>query len=377
MEKLYSLPRFATYQIFFNLSLLLDSLRIFAASAVFLGHTNFLWFFGGGEIGPKNGQEYVIIFFVLSGFVIAWSIDKKKDLNFNQYSFDRLTRLWSVALPALVIGSALDYWGRSINPETYEYIFAASYLEAKILVSSFFMHECWFFSIRPGSNGPFWSLSYEFFYYLIFGSIMLLPTYKSKLIGGLFWLLVAGPKILLLFPCWLIGCLAYYGCKSFRINIFLATLFALLSGYFLVTTMVDRWLHWNPWSYDGLGIPPLFYSAKYFDDYTIAGAVALFLFSMNYWFSLEKKSNGLLSLLIRKSANCSFSLYAIHFPIMALLGALWASGSLIDVGYFGGIMLVLVLCYLFAIVFELPLKKYRSFLIRIFPILNHKCGIRS
>jgi peptidoglycan/LPS O-acetylase OafA/YrhL len=92
---------------------------------------------------------------------------------------------------------------------------------------------------------------------------------------------------------------------------------------------------------------------------------------------LERKSNGLLVSLIRKCANCSFSLYAIHFPIMAFLGALWASNSLIQLEYLSGIMLVFGICFLFAIVFELPLKKYRSMLIRIFPRLNHKCGIRS
>jgi peptidoglycan/LPS O-acetylase OafA/YrhL len=356
---------------------LLDTLRIFAATAVFLGHTNFKWFFGNNTIGPRNGQDYVIIFFVLSGFVIAWSVDNKKNLTFYQYAFDRLTRLWSVALPALFIGVALDLWGKSINPETYQHIFSASYVEAKVLLSSIFMHECWFLSVRPGSNGPFWSLSYEFLYYMIFGSIILLPTLKSKLILGLVWILIAGPKILLLFPCWLIGCLTYYGCKSFRLNMALATFFALLSGYFLITTMALRWHNWSPWGYEGLGTPPLFYSAKYLDDYTIAGALALFLFSMNYWFSLEKKSCGFLSSIIRKCANCSFSLYAIHFPIMAFLGALWASGSVTRLGYVSGIIFVLGICFLFAIVFELPLKKYRSILIRIFPILNHKCGIRS
>ena len=124
-----------------------------------------------------------------------------------------------------MIGFALDLWGRSISSETYQNIFATNYLEAKVLISSLFLHECWFFSVRPGSNGPFWSLSYEFLYYMIFGSIMLLPSLKSKLIGVLLWILIAGPKILLLFPRWLIGCLAYYGCKSSRINIFLATFF--------------------------------------------------------------------------------------------------------------------------------------------------------
>ena len=165
--------------------------------------------------------------------------------------------------------------------------------------------------------------------------------------------------------------------RKSSLHIFLATFFVLLSGYFLITTMSERWLHWSPWGYEGLGTPPLFYSAKYLDDYTIAGALALFLFSMSYWFSLERKSMGLLAQIIRKCASCSFSLYAIHFPIMAFLGALWASGSVSRLGYVSGIILVLGICFLFAFLFELPLKKYRSMIIRFFPTLNQKCGIRS
>ena len=351
--------------------------RIFAAAAVFLGHTNFSWFFGGGEIGPKNGQDYVIIFFVLSGFVITWSVDQKEALSFKQFAFDRLTRLWSVALPALIIGFILDLSGRAISPETYQNIFVARYHEIKVLISGLFLHECWFFSISPGSNAPFWSLSYEFLYYMIFGSIMLLPTTKSKLFGGFLWILVAGPKVLLLFPCWLLGSLAYYGCKSFRLNIFIATLLLILSGYFLITTFTFRWCYWNPWQIQGLGTPPLFYSAKYLDDYTIAATVSLFLFSLSYWFSLEKKPSGILATLVRHCAKSSFSLYAIHLPIMAFFGSLWTSGKLNEVDYFAGIFLVLLLCYLFAIVFEFPLKKYRYMLIRVFPIIDHNWRIRS
>jgi peptidoglycan/LPS O-acetylase OafA/YrhL len=57
---------------------LLDTLRIFAATAVFLGHSNFPWFFGGGEIGPKNGQDYVIIFlFSLVSSLLGQLIKKR------------------------------------------------------------------------------------------------------------------------------------------------------------------------------------------------------------------------------------------------------------------------------------------------------------
>ena len=359
------------------MSTLVDIIRIIASLFVFLGHTNFNWFFGSSSVGPQNGQDYVIIFFVLSGFVIAWSVDKKKMLTFPQYTFDRLSRLWSVVLPALAIGFLLDWLGQRIHPSTYESILSNTHQGTKILLSSLFLHETWFFSIRPGSNGPFWSLSYEFFYYMIFGSIMLLPTVKTKLIWGLLWITIAGPKLILLFPCWLLGCLSYYGCKHYRIKAKVAALLAIVSGYFVVELMIKRWSHWGPWQYEGLGSPPLFYSAKYLDDYCIALAMALFLLSMNRWFSIKDKVQGSIPKIIKNCASYSFSVYAIHFPVMAFTGATLPAELLGEFTLLIAILFVLLFCALFAQLFELPLKKYRGLILSYFPGLKQKCGIRS
>jgi peptidoglycan/LPS O-acetylase OafA/YrhL len=361
------------------LSVLLDFLRLFAAIAVFLGHTNFYWFFCGNYsgLGPQNGQDYVIIFFVLSGFVISWSIDRKKDYHFKQYLFDRIVRLWTVALPALCLGAVLDYFGRSIHPQTYGNIFSADHFGLKYLISGLFLHESWFFSIRPGSNGPFWSLSYEFFYYLIFGAIALMPTLKSKLLVGLSFCLLAGPKVLILFPCWLVGSVSYFGCKKLRPNALVSFAILIFSLYFLISTLAPRWTSWTPSDFPGLGVPPLFYSAKYMDDFAIAFALGFLLFSLSRWFSTEMKPFGHLSALIRTFSKCSFSLYAIHFPLMALLSALWAGGWLKNTSHLQATLLVFLCCCIFALLFEFPLKWYRSLIIRTLPILSQKCGIRS
>ena len=347
--------------------------------AVFLGHTNFYWFFCGhvSELGPKNGQDYVVIFFVLSGFVIAWSIDRKKEYHFNQYLFDRMIRLWSVALPALCIGALLDHVGKSMHPPTYSSIFADQNIELKYLLSGFFLHESWFFSIRPGTNGPFWSLSYEFFYYIIFGSIALLPTLKSKLLGGLACCLVAGPKILILSPCWLLGCISYWGCKKLKFNSLLSLGLLTVSGFFLFSTLAPRWASWSPSTYPGLGVPPLFYSAKYLDDYVIALALAVLLISLSRWFSLDTKPSGLFSGLVRNCSKCSFSLYAIHFPLMAFFSAAWASGFLKGLTHLQGTLCVFLMCCIFALLFEVPLKKFRVIIIKVLPFLSQKCGIHS
>jgi peptidoglycan/LPS O-acetylase OafA/YrhL len=361
------------------LSLLLDFLRLFAAIAVFLGHTNFYWFFCGNYsgLGPQNGQDYVIIFFVLSGFVISWSIDRKKDYHFKQYLFDRMVRLWSVALPALCLGAVLDHLGRSIHPQTYGNIFSADHLGLKYLISGLFLHESWFFSIRPGSNGPFWSLSYEFFYYLIFGAIALLPSLKSKLLVGLIFCLVAGPKVLILFPCWLVGCLSYWGCKKLKPNLFVSFAILISSLYFLIYTLAPRWSSWTQTDFPGLGVSPLFYSAKYLDDFAIAFALGLLLLSLSRWFSLDMRPINRLATLVRTCSKCSFSLYATHFPLMAFLSALWAGGWLKNTSHLQATFLVSLCCFIFALFFEFPLKLYRKLTIKLLPFLSQKCGIRS
>ncbi len=280
-------------------------------------------------------------------------------------------------LPALCLGAVLDYFGRSIHPQTYGNIFSADHLGLKYLISGLFLHESWFFSIRPGSNGPFWSLSYEFFYYLIFGAIALLPSLKSKLLVGLSFCLLAGPKVLILFPCWLVGCFSYFGCKKHRPNTLVSLVLLASSLYFLISTFAPRWATWTPFGFPGLGVAPLFYSAKYLDDYSIAFASSLLLFSLSRWFSLEMKPSGLLSTLIQTCSKCSFSLYAIHFPIMAFLSALWASGTLKMVSHFQAIFIVLMICAAFARLFEFPLKVYRKSILNVFPYLSQKCGIRS
>ena len=357
------------YWIFYDY---LRRLQFFSDIPIFIG------FFCGhvAGFGPQNGQDYVVIFFVLSGFVITWSVDRKKEYHFGQYLFDRLIRLWSVVIPALALGLVLDYFGRSIHPQTYVSIFSAEHLELKVLLSGLFLHESWFLSIRPGTNGPFWSLSYEFFYYMIFGTIALLPTLKSKVLAGLTFCIIAGPKILILFPCWLMGYLSYLGCKKFRLNSVVSLVLLLICGFSLYSILGPRWSSWSPNDFPGLGIAPLFYSAKFLDDYSLAVLIGVFLISASRWFTLDAKPSGWIFSFIRNCSKCSFSLYAIHFPLMAIGGALLASGHLKGFSHLQGTLLVFGSCCLFALLFEFPLKQYRKLVLKALPFLSYKCGIR-
>lgn len=141
------------------------------------------------------------MFFVL-GFVIAFVTDAKERTP-RAYAASRLSRLWSVALPALAATLAMDAIGKWLAPQAY-----ADVLNNPLgpLASALFVNEFWTAQWHVGSNIPFWSLSYEAAYYLLFGIFVFAPM-------RWLWLAAAaaliGPKILLLAPAWIAGVIAY------------------------------------------------------------------------------------------------------------------------------------------------------------------------
>ena len=167
------------------------------------------------------------------------------------------------------------------------------------------------------------------------------------------------------------------GCKKFRLNSVVSLVLLLICGFSLYSILGPRWSSWTPNDFPGLGIAPLFYSAKFLDDYALALLVGVFLISASHWFTLYRKPSGLISSFVRTFSKCSFSLYAIHFPLMAFGGALFASGHLKGFSHLQGTILVLGSCCLFALLFEFPLKQYRKLAIKALPFLSNQCGIRS
>src|SRR5690242_14562169 len=83
-------------------SLYLDLFRVVAAIVVVGGHAMMPVFSGGHYLFPF-GEDAVEAFFVLSGFVIA-SVADGRENRFRTFAVARLSRLWSVLIPALFIG---------------------------------------------------------------------------------------------------------------------------------------------------------------------------------------------------------------------------------------------------------------------------------
>lgn len=103
------------------LSCYLDGMRLLAAMLVYLSHANASWLTGNLPVLwriSNLGNEAVMMFFVLSGFVIAFVTDKKEHTA-REYLLSRFARLYSVAIPAIVLAFVSDSIGQSLSPSTY------------------------------------------------------------------------------------------------------------------------------------------------------------------------------------------------------------------------------------------------------------------
>jgi len=212
-------------------------LRGGAALVVFLHHFRNIFFVDFNEVAHKNalvkfwyfftglGHDAVVVFFVLSGYFISLSVLKGYDGgNFSlvKYTIQRLTRLYTVLLPALAIGAALDFAGcaysgaHSIYRGTLEHFFMAPSPVADWLGIWTLMGNLFFLQTilvhTYGSNGPLWSLSYEFWYYALFPMLVILAVGKplSRIFSALTMALVlwfVGTNIAYYFIIWLMGTL--------------------------------------------------------------------------------------------------------------------------------------------------------------------------
>jgi peptidoglycan/LPS O-acetylase OafA/YrhL len=128
------------------------------------------------------GHEAVMVFFVISGFLVGgkvWSLYREGRFGWRLYLAHRLSRLYAVLIVALLLGVVLDWSGYlffngyGLYDQGYEgaiAVLGSAPIERMgwrdFLVNAFFL----FFFVGPpyGSNGPLWSLAYEWWYYILF-----------------------------------------------------------------------------------------------------------------------------------------------------------------------------------------------------------------
>ena len=158
----------------------------------------------------------------------------------------------------------------------------------------------------PGSNVPFWSLSYEVPYYLIFG-LWFFGRYSWRL-AAVTLLVAVGPYVAFLFSLWLVGLGCYWLCERFTLSPTQGR------SLFLFSLLL-------------LALSPHF--AAYFSEQTPFGGgfislIQFFLAGIPFGgciigFKFARLSFGRVSTAIRWAAGATFTIYLVHFPLGLLL----------------------------------------------------------
>lgn len=262
------------------------------------------------------GHQAVILFFVLSGFWISRSVVRgaARGWSWRGYLTDRLTRLMPVLVGALLVGGALDMIAvHGLRSPTHlgvtdTYVLrtnVAANLSWEVLVANLAFLQL--VTVPYGTNGPLWSLSYEFWFYIWFPALWLAVRYRRPTVAlaalAFGWFV---PHLALAFVSWLCGA-GVYGITrwlagrpplSRRSGWLLAGGMALVLAGALATTRFGA----NGWK-----------------DPALALAFAGFLLSL---ILLDPPARAALRPLAIFGARASFSFYATHFPVMAFAAAL-------------------------------------------------------
>ena len=215
----------------------LDAARGTAALAVVAGHLRALLFVNYADLAPGQrtrlvalayagtgfGHQAVIVFFVLSGLLISRSVvgaAVRDRWSWAWYAEQRLTRLYVVLVPALLLTAAWDragiallgaggVYGGSAKNTVLTFATTARHGLAVFAASLCFLQEI----VAPpyGSNAPLWSLSYEFWYYVAFPACLFAVVARRPLarvaaaLAAATVLAFVGPAVRAYFAVWLLG----------------------------------------------------------------------------------------------------------------------------------------------------------------------------
>jgi peptidoglycan/LPS O-acetylase OafA/YrhL len=320
------------------LSLYLDAVRFTAAMVVYLGHLALAsepTFVSPGFSATFSGisaciDEAVIIFFVLSGFVIAHAT-AARPTTLEAYATARLARLYSVALPALLATLVLDMLGRAIAPAFYPPFAPQPFLGALL-----FLNQLWYIDAGAGSNGPYWSLNFEFWYYVLFGMVLFLRGWQ-RVLAVLATLLVCGPQIALYSLLWFAGVWLHGLTQRLRLSQGLG-LGLFLLGPVIFFLAVNHPVPGEAFMLDRLAW--VLRDSNILHDSVIALAFGMHLLgchSMAAWLEAPLSA---IARPLRWLAGSTFTIYLFHMPLSRFLAAVlptppgpWSGPLLLALGF--------------------------------------------
>ncbi|KLE35223.1 acyltransferase family protein [Aurantiacibacter luteus] len=345
-----------------EMSILLDAVRALAALLVLGGHIVQVGLYTGPYPFSQTMQHNaVIVFFVLSGIVIAHSVDRRH-ASFRDYAIARAARILPVSLFAIVFGTAAYLVaGELIAPSAGD-CWYGELSPAAVILPAFFLSESWN-GVGPVWNPPYWSLVYEVWFYAIFAAFVFAPRgWRWPLMGLL--TAIAGWRIVLMLPIWAFGAWlsrhasrrveAVRGVQLIAMG---AILVALSNGW--GASVSERTAEWH----SAIGYD-LKLSRYFLTDWLFGIGIALAFIGVRplarrYRAGLDAIRRPIVAL-----AGISFTLYLLHWPILLLLVAGgWQVGRS-PAGFAALVVAIVLACTAIASVTEHRNRNIRAWLHR-------------
>lgn len=151
----------------------------------------------------RAGYEWVIVFFVLSGFLVGGKVLQRvlsKTFKVTVYAVDRISRIWMPLIPSLLLtagvgwylGHSISVWGFLGNLVGLQGVFCCSF----------------------AGNFPLWSLAYEIWFYLLAGCVAVAIHKDAKCkfcayLGLVISMMVFTKLDASFLFCWVIGAISY------------------------------------------------------------------------------------------------------------------------------------------------------------------------
>jgi peptidoglycan/LPS O-acetylase OafA/YrhL len=300
-----------------SLSIYFDFVRFFAA--VLVVHSHFMGYGIAPEIlnfGEKGefGREAVIIFFVMSGYVIAYTTQEKSH-SFKEYFLARSTRIYSVALPVILLSFVIGGLGLLLAPESYADFYQANNPVFYMAFHLAFLGELSIFYEKPFLVIPYWSLSYEVWYYVFF-AVVFYSKGNKRIILSIILILLLGHRLLLLLPVWWAGVLLFHINKKHHMQENIALILFVLSIFLIIVlkfSALPEHLRISVRSLNPDFMPSLGSAERFLSDYLYC-----LLIMLNFYCANSLKNQFLLryKIIIRNFASYTFTLYLCHMLIL-------------------------------------------------------------
>jgi peptidoglycan/LPS O-acetylase OafA/YrhL len=302
----------------------------------------------------RYGAEVVLVFFLLSGFVIhlrqARSLARGETPSFRAISFfrRRATRLVPPLLFALVLTAALDAVGSGIAPSIYQASDAGRSVFA-FAMNALFLQG--FASPTFGSNSALWSLSYEAIFYALYPLLLIARVRfgARAAFGGIFAFGVCGSAVHVASPAIVWTIAPYFAIWS--LGALVAEAFA--NGVTLPHPVVLL-------ATGAALLLPSAVSPGALDPTVQSGIFAVGMALLMALFVLHPAGLGLASQFarLRGLGARSYTLYVVHTPLLFCMAALWlrTRGQLPESGLLMplGIAAAVALAFVVAPFVELP-----------------------